>query len=55
MYFERYAKELAPTYNMARDLYLMKNVFPEAVAEACAARGITLPDDTVPNVAVPTA
>ena len=30
MYFERYAKELAPAYNMARDLFLMKNVFPEA-------------------------
>jgi predicted unusual protein kinase regulating ubiquinone biosynthesis (AarF/ABC1/UbiB family) len=55
MYFERYAKELAPTYNMARDLFLMKNVFPEAVAAACAARGITLPDDTRSNVAVPTA
>jgi predicted unusual protein kinase regulating ubiquinone biosynthesis (AarF/ABC1/UbiB family) len=51
MYFERYAKELAPTYNMARDLFLMKNVFPDDVAAACAARGITLPDDTVPNVA----
>jgi len=50
MYFERYAKELAPTYNMARDLYLMQNVFPEAVAEACARRGITLPGDDVPNV-----
>jgi predicted unusual protein kinase regulating ubiquinone biosynthesis (AarF/ABC1/UbiB family) len=51
MYFERYAQELAPGYTMARDLFLVKNVFPEAVAEACAARGITLPDDTVPNVA----
>jgi predicted unusual protein kinase regulating ubiquinone biosynthesis (AarF/ABC1/UbiB family) len=55
MYFERYAKELAPTYNMARDLFLMKNVFPEAVAAACAARGITLPDDTRSNVTVATA
>jgi len=27
MYFERYAKELAPDYNMARDLFLMKNIF----------------------------
>jgi predicted unusual protein kinase regulating ubiquinone biosynthesis (AarF/ABC1/UbiB family) len=51
MYFERYAKELAPTYNLARDLFLMKNVFPDDVAAACAARGITLPDDTLPNVA----
>jgi predicted unusual protein kinase regulating ubiquinone biosynthesis (AarF/ABC1/UbiB family) len=51
MYFERYAKELAPSYNMARDLYLLQNVFPEAVAAACAERGVTLPDDTQPNVA----
>ncbi|MBN2624679.1 MAG: AarF/ABC1/UbiB kinase family protein [Acidimicrobiales bacterium] len=51
MYFERYAKELAPAYNMARDLFLVQNVFPEAVASACAERGITLPDDSVPNIA----
>ena len=31
LYFERYAKALAPDYNMARDLYLVKNIFPEAV------------------------
>jgi predicted unusual protein kinase regulating ubiquinone biosynthesis (AarF/ABC1/UbiB family) len=53
MYFERYAKELAPAYNMARDLYLMKNVFPEAVATACAERGITLPGNTRPNLVPP--
>ena len=50
MYFERYAKELAPAYNMARDLFLVQNIFPEAVTQACAERGITLPDDSVPNV-----
>ena len=55
MYFERYAKELAPTYNMARDLYLLQNVFPEAVAAACAERGITLPGDDVPNLVTPAA
>jgi len=43
MYFERYAKELAPDYNMARDLFLVKNVFPEAVAAAAAERGVTFP------------
>jgi len=43
MYFERYARTLAPDYVLARDLYLLKNVFPEAVAEAAAARGISLP------------
>ena len=45
LYFERYAKELAPNYNMARDLYLLKNVFPEAVAEKAAAEGIEFPED----------
>jgi len=45
LYFERYAKELAPNYNMARDLYLVKNVFPEAVAEKAAAEGIEFPED----------
>jgi predicted unusual protein kinase regulating ubiquinone biosynthesis (AarF/ABC1/UbiB family) len=50
VYFERYGKELAPAYNMARDLFLMKNVFPEAVARTAAERGVTLPDDTIPNI-----
>jgi predicted unusual protein kinase regulating ubiquinone biosynthesis (AarF/ABC1/UbiB family) len=44
MYFERYAKGLAPDYNMARDLFLVKNVFPEAVAATVAERGISLPE-----------
>jgi predicted unusual protein kinase regulating ubiquinone biosynthesis (AarF/ABC1/UbiB family) len=50
MYFERYAKELAPVYNMARDLFLIQNVFPEPVARLVAERGISLPDDSVPHV-----
>lgn len=49
MYFERYAKELAPAYNMARDLFLLQNVFPDDVARVCAERGVTLPGDSVPN------
>jgi predicted unusual protein kinase regulating ubiquinone biosynthesis (AarF/ABC1/UbiB family) len=53
MYFERYAKELAPAYNMARDLFLVQNVFPDEVARACAERGITLPDDASSNVRDP--
>jgi predicted unusual protein kinase regulating ubiquinone biosynthesis (AarF/ABC1/UbiB family) len=44
MYFERYAKQLAPDYNMARDVYLVKNVFPREVADLVAERGITLPE-----------
>lgn len=50
MYFERYAKELAPDYNMARDLFLVRNVFTEEVERLCRERGITLPDDSVPNL-----
>jgi predicted unusual protein kinase regulating ubiquinone biosynthesis (AarF/ABC1/UbiB family) len=44
LYFERYAKELAPNYNMSRDLFLLRNVFPEEVAAAAAERGITFPE-----------
>ncbi|HZA75594.1 MAG TPA: AarF/UbiB family protein [Acidimicrobiales bacterium] len=50
MYFERYAKELAPDYNLARDLFLVQNVFPEAVARLAAERGISFPDDSIPHV-----
>ncbi|HEY8526158.1 MAG TPA: AarF/UbiB family protein [Acidimicrobiales bacterium] len=50
MYFERYAKELAPDYNMARDLFLVRNVFPDEVERLCRERGITLPDDDIPNI-----
>ncbi|HYT39445.1 MAG TPA: AarF/UbiB family protein, partial [Acidimicrobiia bacterium] len=32
LYFERYSKEFAPDWPMFRDLYLMRNVFPEEVA-----------------------
>jgi predicted unusual protein kinase regulating ubiquinone biosynthesis (AarF/ABC1/UbiB family) len=53
MYFERYAKELAPDYTMARDLFLLSNVFPDEVAKAAADRGVTLPDDSVPHVRPP--
>ncbi len=44
LYFERYAKELAPKWLMFRDLFLMKNVLGEPVAAAIAERGITLPE-----------
>jgi predicted unusual protein kinase regulating ubiquinone biosynthesis (AarF/ABC1/UbiB family) len=53
LYFERYAKELAPSYNMARDLFLLQNVFPEAVARLGTERGITFPDDALPNAVTP--
>ena len=50
MYFERYAKELAPDYNMARDLFLLKNVFPTNVGRLVEERGLTFPDDVLPHV-----
>ncbi|MCU1351097.1 MAG: ubiquinone biosynthesis protein [Acidimicrobiales bacterium] len=43
LYFERYGQALAPDYVLARDIYLLKNVFPDEVAAAAAERGITLP------------
>ena len=43
-YFERYARELAPDWALARDLYLVKNIFPEAVKEKAAQEGLVLPD-----------
>ena len=44
LYFERYSKVLAPDYVMARDLYLLKNIFPAEVAATAAERAISLPD-----------
>jgi predicted unusual protein kinase regulating ubiquinone biosynthesis (AarF/ABC1/UbiB family) len=50
MYFERYAKELAPDYNMGRDLFLVQNIFPAEVARLCEERDIALPDDSLTNL-----
>lgn len=44
LYFERYARRLAPGYVLARDLFLLRNIFPDDVAAAAAERGIDLPD-----------
>ena len=44
MYFERYAKVLAPDYLMIRDIFLVQNLFPDAVAKKAAEEGITLPE-----------
>jgi predicted unusual protein kinase regulating ubiquinone biosynthesis (AarF/ABC1/UbiB family) len=51
MYFERYATELAPDYNMARDLFLLRNVFPDDVERVRAERGVTFPDESLPSSA----
>ena len=42
-YMERYAKGMAPDYRIVQDLYLIKNVFPDAVAAKAAEQGIELP------------
>ncbi len=44
LYFERYSKELAPRWTMFRDLYLVRNIFPEAAAARAAELGVQLPD-----------
>jgi len=44
LYFERYAAELAPDWTIAKDLYLVRNLFPTEVAARVAELGITLPD-----------
>lgn len=44
LYFERYSKEFAPDWPMFRDLYLVRNIFPEEVAARLAAGDVTLPD-----------
>lgn len=44
LYFERYARVLAPDYLLARDIFLLKNVFPDDVARVAAERGITMPE-----------
>lgn len=43
-YFERYAAVLAPGWVLGSDLYLFRNIFPEAVAQKAAETGIVLPE-----------
>jgi len=43
-YMERYAKGMAPDYRIIQDLYLVKNIFPEAVEAKAAELGIEIPD-----------
>jgi predicted unusual protein kinase regulating ubiquinone biosynthesis (AarF/ABC1/UbiB family) len=44
LYFERYSKEFAPDWPMFRDLYLVRNIFPEEVAARLAEGDVTLPE-----------
>lgn len=43
-YFERYMKELAPGYALARDLFLIKNIWPDQAAARAAELGVVFPD-----------
>lgn len=42
-YMERYAKGMAPDYRIIQDLYLVKNIFPDAVEAKAAELGIEVP------------
>ena len=44
VYIERYAKSLAPNYLLIGDLFLISNIFPDAVAAKVAELGIELPE-----------
>ena len=43
-YFERYMKELAPGYALARDLFLIKNIWPAEAAARAAELGVVFPE-----------
>ena len=44
LYIERYTKGLAPDWQIATDLFLVKNIFPEEAARKAAELGIVFPD-----------
>lgn len=43
LYFERYGKEMAPHWKLAKDPFLLLNVFPDEVAEKVREEKLTLP------------
>ncbi len=42
-YMEHYAEGMAPDYRIIQDLYLIKNIFPDAVEAKAAELGIEVP------------
>jgi predicted unusual protein kinase regulating ubiquinone biosynthesis (AarF/ABC1/UbiB family) len=44
LYIERYIKGLAPDWQFATDLFLVKNIFPEEAGEKAARIGMVFPD-----------
>jgi predicted unusual protein kinase regulating ubiquinone biosynthesis (AarF/ABC1/UbiB family) len=44
LYMERYIKGLAPDWQIATDVFLVKNIFPDEAAKKAAEIGMTFPD-----------
>jgi predicted unusual protein kinase regulating ubiquinone biosynthesis (AarF/ABC1/UbiB family) len=44
LYMERYIKGLAPDWQIATDLFLVKNIFPEEAAKKAAELGVEFPE-----------
>ncbi len=44
LYMERYIKGLAPGWQLASDVFLVKNIFPDEAAKKAAELGIVFPD-----------
>jgi predicted unusual protein kinase regulating ubiquinone biosynthesis (AarF/ABC1/UbiB family) len=44
LYMERYTKGLAPNWQIATDLFLVKNIFPKEAAEKAAEVGMVFPE-----------
>ena len=49
LYMERYTRALAPDWSIATDLFLVKNIFPEAVAAKAEELGVVFPDESQPG------
>jgi predicted unusual protein kinase regulating ubiquinone biosynthesis (AarF/ABC1/UbiB family) len=44
LYIERYTKGLAPQYQLVRDPFIVKNIFPEEARKKAADLGVSLDD-----------
>ncbi|HLI25156.1 MAG TPA: AarF/UbiB family protein [Acidimicrobiales bacterium] len=53
LYIERYTKGLAPGWQASTDLFLIKNIFPEAAARRAAEIGFTFPPESTPPWGTP--
>ena len=55
LYMERYTKALAPQWHIATDLFLIRNIFPEAAAARAAELGFEFPDEARSSLPGPSA